>query len=172
MPRRALSVLAALRCAANAFNIIPASVVSRQVSNGKVSRGRRLSNRVDVHPRNAFQGNYDMELLVASHPELGRQIIPAELSRGGKPTIKFSDPTAILELNRALLLGHYGVKWWEFPAGNLCPPVPGRADYVHYLADVLAESSRGQVPTGRKVRFLEATPYFSVKVLKHPVSSN
>jgi 23S rRNA (adenine1618-N6)-methyltransferase len=42
-------------------------------------------------------------------------------------------------LNSALLLHHYKIEW-DIPTGYLCPPIPGRADYVHYLADLLKES--------------------------------
>ena len=41
-------------------------------------------------------------------------------------------------LNRAILMHHYGVKSWDIPAGYLCPPIPGRADYIHSVADLLA----------------------------------
>ena len=41
-------------------------------------------------------------------------------------------------LNKALLAHFYAVKHWDIPDGFLCPPVPGRADYVHHLADLLA----------------------------------
>ena len=40
-------------------------------------------------------------------------------------------------LNRALLKAVYGLAHWDLPEGYLCPPIPGRADYVHHLADLL-----------------------------------
>jgi 23S rRNA (adenine1618-N6)-methyltransferase len=43
----------------------------------------------------------------------------------------------VLELNRSLLKFYYQVTDWFIPDGYLCPPVPGRADYVHHLADLL-----------------------------------
>jgi 23S rRNA (adenine1618-N6)-methyltransferase len=27
---------------------------------------------------------------------------------------------------------------WDFPDENLCPPIPGRLDYIHYLADLIS----------------------------------
>jgi 23S rRNA (adenine1618-N6)-methyltransferase len=54
-------------------------------------------------------------------------------------TINFSIPQAVKLLNKALLLHFYNVKDWDIPDANLCPPIPGRADYVHYIADLLAE---------------------------------
>lgn len=55
----------------------------------------------------------------------------------GEPTINFSDPQAVLCLNRALLAAYYDVEQWGIPDGYLCPPIPGRADYIHTLADLL-----------------------------------
>jgi 23S rRNA (adenine1618-N6)-methyltransferase len=49
-------------------------------------------------------------------------------------------------LNKALLAHFYGVAHWDIPEGFLCPPVPGRADYLHHLADLLAEDRDGVIP--------------------------
>jgi 23S rRNA (adenine1618-N6)-methyltransferase len=57
--------------------------------------------------------------------------------------------------NRALLAQLYGLHHWDIPEGYLCPPVPGRADYLHGLADVLATSSAGIIPRGEQVRVLD-----------------
>ena len=51
--------------------------------------------------------------------------------------MNFSDENAVRLLNQALLAQHYQVKHWNIPQGYLCPPIPGRADYVHYVADLL-----------------------------------
>jgi 23S rRNA (adenine1618-N6)-methyltransferase len=58
-------------------------------------------------------------------------------------------------LNRALLQHAYGIKNWDVPAQYLCPPIPGRADYVHYLADLLSDSNGGNIPRGKSVRVLD-----------------
>jgi len=49
-------------------------------------------------------------------------------------------------LNKALLAHYYGVAHWDIPEGFLCPPVPGRADYLHHLADLLADDRNGVIP--------------------------
>lgn len=62
-----------------------------------------------------------------------------------------------------LLQEYYGIQEWDIPDGFLCPPIPGRADYVHSLADLLAVNfkARGQLgldeaePRGQKVRVLD-----------------
>jgi len=57
----------------------------------------------------------------------------------GDASIDFSNPKAVKALNQALLKQYYGVVVWDIPQQYLCPPIPGRADYIHYLADLLAE---------------------------------
>ena len=56
-------------------------------------------------------------------------------------TIDFAVPKAVKALNTALLLKHYNIAFWEFPDANLCPPIPGRVDYIHYLLDLLKASN-------------------------------
>jgi 23S rRNA (adenine1618-N6)-methyltransferase len=58
-------------------------------------------------------------------------------------------------LNRALLLDTYGIQGWDLPPGYLCPPVPGRADYLHHAADLLAEAHLGTPPRGAGIRVLD-----------------
>ena len=105
-----------------------------------------------LHPRNRHQGRYDFPSLIAASPELGDYVITNPY---GKPSIDFADPQAVRVFNRALLKAQYGIGHWEIPADFLCPPIPGRADYVHYLADLLAEDNEGSVPRGPGVRVLD-----------------
>lgn len=98
-----------------------------------------------THPRNAFQGSYNMERLCSVYPPLSQYIV--ETTK--RPTITFANPRAVRALNTALLLADYNVRSWELPEETLTPPVPGRADYIHTLADVLASSSsaKNRIPT-------------------------
>ncbi|MDF3932418.1 23S rRNA (adenine(1618)-N(6))-methyltransferase RlmF [Pseudomonas citronellolis] len=105
-----------------------------------------------LHPRNRHQGRYDFAELIAASPELGAFVITNPY---GKPSIDFANPQAVRVFNRALLKAQYGIGHWEIPADFLCPPIPGRADYVHYLADLLAEDNAGSVPRGPAVRVLD-----------------
>ena len=59
------------------------------------------------------------------------------------------------ELNRALLAADYGIAHWDIPEGYLCPPVPGRVDYLHGLADLLGADAGGTIPRGPAVRVLD-----------------
>lgn len=103
-----------------------------------------------LHPRNPHRGRYDFGLLIACTPELAVFVATNE---HGVETINFADPMAVKTLNRALLRQQYGIADWDIPAQYLCPPIPGRADYVHYLADLLAEG--GAIPQGPSVRVLD-----------------
>jgi 23S rRNA (adenine1618-N6)-methyltransferase len=103
-----------------------------------------------LHPRNPHQGRYDFSALCVACAELNSYV---RLNPAGEPTIEFADPAAVRCLNQALLAQTYQIKHWMIPAGYLCPPIPGRADYIHYVADLLAEA--GPVPRGKQVRVLD-----------------
>ncbi len=105
-----------------------------------------------LHPRNAHIGRYDIPLLCKSNPELSSFVTK---NPSGEETIDFAQPAAVLALNKALLTQFYDVKEWAIPDGFLCPPVPGRADYIHYAADLLANSNAGKIPIGKKVKVLD-----------------
>lgn len=105
-----------------------------------------------MHPRNKHSGRYDLDALAKSVPELASF---ARLNPAGEPTVDFADPAAVKALNRALLKTYYGVEHWDIPPGYLCPPVPGRADYVHHAADLLASVNGGTPPRGDSVRVLD-----------------
>jgi 23S rRNA (adenine1618-N6)-methyltransferase len=105
-----------------------------------------------LHPRNRHAGGYDFARLVLTCPELGPFVGPA---KHGGPSIDFADPAAVQALNRALLAEAYGIRGWDLPPGYLCPPIPGRADYLHHLADLLAEPKEGAIPRGAAVRVLD-----------------
>jgi 23S rRNA (adenine1618-N6)-methyltransferase len=57
-------------------------------------------------------------------------------------------------LNKAILKAFYKIEYWDIPLHYLCPPIPGRADYLHYTADLLAECNNGQIPRGKDIRIL------------------
>ncbi len=105
-----------------------------------------------LHPRNVHRHGYDFPALSAAVPDLAKHL---RSSPAGETTIDFADPAAVLALNRALLALHYGIATWSIPDGYLCPPVPGRADYIHALADLLAADHEGVVPRGPGVRGLD-----------------
>lgn len=105
-----------------------------------------------LHPRSLHRARYDFPSLIAASPELGAYVA---VNPHGDASVDFADPAAVKALNRALLAQMYGIAAWDIPARYLCPPVPGRADHLHYLADLLAESNEGVVPRGEAVRVLD-----------------
>ncbi|MBJ9976141.1 23S rRNA (adenine(1618)-N(6))-methyltransferase RlmF [Pseudomonas sp. S75] len=111
-----------------------------------------MTHKPTLHPRNRHQGRYDFPRLIEIHPDLARFTL---INPHGKPSIDFANPEAVRVFNRALLKAQYGIEHWDIPADYLCPPIPGRADYIHVLADLLAEDNQGQVPRGKKVHALD-----------------
>jgi 23S rRNA (adenine1618-N6)-methyltransferase len=111
----------------------------------------KTPEKTDLHARNPHRFRYDFEELTSAYPGL-RQFVTL---RHGNETIDFSDPDAVKALNKALLLTDYNISDWDIPTGYLCPPIPGRADYIHYLADILAEANNGIVPEGDAVLGLD-----------------
>ena len=105
-----------------------------------------------LHPRNRHQGHYDFDALLAQTPELARHVVRTV---AGERSIDFASPDAVRALNGALLRLQYGIRHWEIPPRYLCPPVPGRADYLHGLADLLASDHAGRIPRGASVRGLD-----------------
>ncbi|MDM8347487.1 23S rRNA (adenine(1618)-N(6))-methyltransferase RlmF [Pseudomonas sp. sp1636] len=105
-----------------------------------------------LHPRNRHQGRYDFPALIKASPELAAFVI---INPYGKQSIDFANPAAVKVFNRALLKQFYGISQWDIPADYLCPPIPGRADYLHYLADLLASGNAGEIPRGAQVRALD-----------------
>lgn len=105
-----------------------------------------------LHPRNLHRHGYDFAQLIKATPELKPFV---QENQYEVKSIDFSDPEAVKLLNRALLKLFYKINYWDIPAGYLCPPIPGRADYIHYIADLLAEGNNGVVPTGAGVKVLD-----------------
>lgn len=58
-------------------------------------------------------------------------------------------------LNKALLKQYYNIDYWDIPPHYLCPPIPGRADYIHYMADLLAGCNIGVIPIGNTIKCLD-----------------
>ena len=100
-----------------------------------------------LHPRNRHHHRYDLTALCEACPALSDFIT---LNPVGEQTINFADPQAVKTLNKALLAHFYAVKDWDIPEGFLCPPVPGRADYIHHLGDLLSDES-GNVVKGASI---------------------
>lgn len=103
------------------------------------------------HPRNKHKSGYDFEKLITSNPTLKDFVA---INKFGNESVDFSNPKAVKALNQALLKTHNNIDYWDIPQGFLCPPIPGRAEYIHHIADVLSEVY-GEIPTGKKIKVLD-----------------
>lgn len=98
------------------------------------------------HPRNKHKGKYDFPELIKELPALKKHVLP---NKFGNASIDFSNQESVKALNRALLKIYYGIESWDIPKDYLIPPVPGRGDYIHHLADLLGQ------PSGSETRVLD-----------------
>lgn len=104
----------------------------------KSSNSRK--EKTQLHPRNKHRLGYDFDRLARSYPLLKKYL---HINTYQNISIDFFDPQAVNALNTALLLTHYGIEFWQIPAGYLCPAVPGRADYVHHIANLIHHHRSG-----------------------------
>jgi 23S rRNA A1618 N6-methylase RlmF len=113
---------------------------------------KTITEKTNLHPRNLDRFGYDFEQLIKDNPELKNFVA---VNEHNIETIDFSNPDAVKALNKGLLISHYDIQDWDIPKYYLCPPIPGRADYIHYLADLLASSNNGIIPEGETVQGLD-----------------
>ena len=106
----------------------------------------------NLHPNNKHINGYDFEKLIGTYPKLKAFVFT---NKYGNTTIDFSIPEAVKALNKALLIQYYNISFWDIPKTNLCPPIPGRADYIHYVADLLALSNNNEIPKGNHIKGLD-----------------
>lgn len=105
-----------------------------------------------LHPRNKHNSNYNFAELIQNYPNLNTFVFTNQY---GNQTIDFANPQAVRSLNQALLKCFYQIDYYELPQTNLFPPIPGRADYIHYIADLLAKGINGTLPTGSGIKILD-----------------
>lgn len=110
----------------------------------------KIDEKLSLHPRNKHRGRYDFEQLILTSPPLGSYVL---LNDYNDFSIDFANPKAVKALNCALLKHFYNIAEWDIPAQYLCPPIPGRADYVHHLADLLASDAK--LTLSKKIRVLD-----------------
>ena len=98
----------------------------------------------NLHPRNKHRERYDFDQLIQVFPKLKPFV---RTNKYQDLSIDFANPEGVKALNTALLLFHYKLDYWDIPQGFLCPPIPGRADYLHHIADLLADDNQGLIPS-------------------------
>lgn len=105
-----------------------------------------------LHPRNKHRCRYDFQQLIICSPSLADYV---RLNTYSDLSIDFANPQAVKCLNRALLKHYYHIEHWDIPPHYLCPPIPGRADYIHYIADLLSSHNDGNIPMGDQIKCLD-----------------
>ena len=93
-----------------------------------------------MHSRNTHNTQYNFKELSKVNPDLEKFITKNQHTNDF--TIDFSNPKAVVALNKALLLHHYQLQNWELPEGFLCPPIPSRVDYIHHISDLVANENQ------------------------------
>jgi 23S rRNA (adenine1618-N6)-methyltransferase len=106
----------------------------------------------ELHPRNRHRERYNFRQLIESCPEL-KQYVKVNVYED--ESIDFFNPEAVKMLNKALLKHFYNIDYWDVPQNYLCPPIPGRADYIHNMADLLGHKNNGKIPAGEKIKCLD-----------------
>ncbi len=90
-----------------------------------------------LHPNNKHSQDYDFDTLCTAFPSLKEFVFTNKFNT---QTIDFANPKAVKILNTALLKTYYKIEQWNFSDENLCPPIPGRVDYIHHLNDLFKAS--------------------------------
>lgn len=97
-----------------------------------------MENRWYPASRNKYASEEpDFAALGAKYPTLAFYLAPAP---GGGASLDFRDPAATRELTRVLLQEDFGLRWW-IPDGQLVPAVTNRANYLHWIEDLLGVRS-------------------------------
>lgn len=103
---------------------------------------KKIKKKASFHARNRHTERYDLKKLTASHSPLQEFIFT---NKYDDETIDFSNADAVKSLNTALLKHYYNIKYWDIPTGYLCPPIPGRAEYVHQIAELIKSKENDNV---------------------------
>ena len=110
------------------------------------------NDKSNLHPRNKHRERYNFQQLIESYPVLAQFV---GVNKYGDESIDFFDAKAVKILNKTLLIQYYDIEGWDIPMNYLTPPIPGRADYIHYIADLLGNCNNGKIPIGNKILCLD-----------------
>ncbi|OUS33966.1 23S rRNA (adenine(1618)-N(6))-methyltransferase ['Osedax' symbiont bacterium Rs2_46_30_T18] len=110
-----------------------------------------MTIKTNLHPLNLHNKRYDFPALIEAHPDLKQYLVITH----NQHTIDFGDANAVKSLNCALLKKYYRIDYWDIPKNFLCPPIPGRVDYIHYLAQLLEENCIAGKMSAAKVQVLD-----------------
>lgn len=116
------------------------------------NKKKQRSTKSKLHPRNKHRQGYNFNQLIKVCPALAPFV---QINKYGAESIDFFNAEAVQLLNKALLMEHYEIVQWKIPPNYLVPPIPGRADYLHHIADVLGNQEEQKIPRGSKIKCLD-----------------
>jgi len=134
------------------LNSLDSQILSIKEIDSLQSKKEHPSEKLNLHSRNKHRGRYPLQELCVTLPALQEFV---HLNAFGDTSIDFANPKAVMMLNSALLKHYYHIDYWQIPDGYLCPPIPGRADYLHYMADLLGKVNKGKAPIGLQIKCLD-----------------
>ena len=106
-----------------------------------------------MHKNNKHKQGYDFSALKKAYPLLTNFIKKNQYNN--QDTIDFSNNEAVKALNLALLKEGYQINHWDIPKGYLCPPIPGRVDYIHHLHDLLFSTYSNMLKKNTSINLLD-----------------
>merc|ERR1740130_1031884 len=102
------------------------------------TKKKATNKKYSVHPRNKyFENQPDFAALSLRYKSFATHV----KDNGKHCSIDFKNPESVKCLNQTLLLHDFNIKW-DMPTTNLCPPIPGRCDYVHWVEDLLKDREK------------------------------
>ncbi|QHN85256.1 Methyltransferase-like protein [Arachis hypogaea] len=95
---------------------------------------KREKQRPTVHPNNRYaETPLDFVHLASFYPSFCPYVKYSTHSSVARSFLDWTDFNA----TRVLLLHDHSLHWW-IPDGHLCPTVPNRSNYIHWLNDLLS----------------------------------
>lgn len=117
--------------------------------NGK-KRARSETPGSTTNPRNKYSDNPpDFASLASLYPSF-KPFVSFSSASSSRPRIDWTDYNATRELTRVLLLHDHSLTWW-IPDGQLCPTVPNRSNYIHWINDLLSSSHILPTPSSSSI---------------------
>lgn len=128
-----------------------------------------MSQNKIMHEKSPFKDQYDFSEMIKVYPALKSYVFE---NKYGTSTIDFGNNNAVKSLNAGLLKFHYDLDW-DIPAGHLCPPIPGRLDYLLHLSELSLGEEVKLLDIGTGVSFiypLLAQKHFNWEVVGSDIS--
>eukprot|EP00644_Phytophthora_capsici_P013979 jgi/Phyca11/4657/fgenesh1_pm.PHYCAscaffold_3_\ len=102
-----------------------------------------------AHHRNRYKDNPpDFYALGMQYPTFKQYLRNVDDIKH-RASLAWDDPFAVRELTKTLLLHDFGLHW-DIPINRLCPPLPNRLNYLHWIEDLITQANWSNVAAGEK----------------------